>query len=465
MEVLLFKRHPFSGPLVFALITGLPWLVFYFPGTLHWDAFAQLQMYMGVVEKTNHHPVITTELMGGFISFGRHLFQSDTIGFFLYTITQFMIQSLTFSYASYCIQKLKPPVLFRWGALLYWTVFPFFPIWGYTMAKDTLYYVFVLLLVAVLADTLTGQDWKGRFRQTLLLFISVGGITLFRNDGRYVVCITLLFSMILCRKFWKRYLSGIAVCMLIVFLVEGVYMSYHHIPKGSVGEMLSIPLQQTARYLREHQDELTLEEAAVLQQGFTVDIDTLADLYNPILSDPVKNTFQKHLDAEYLGSYFKVWFRQFMKHPDTYVQAFLNHVYGYFYPDMHDFSHTTAQYTAVFNIAGMDGICYDYFDVKFGFGDSMRKILQKYFNLIEKIPLFCMLFSPGIHAYILFGELVYLLAKKVHRNILLLIPGYCVLMVCLVSPVNASIRYMMPIMAMLPVTVVWCNSSTGKESA
>ncbi|MCH5338324.1 MAG: hypothetical protein J1E03_06045 [Acetatifactor sp.] len=49
-------------------------------------------------------------------------------------------------------------------------------------------------------------------------------------------------------------------------------MSHFQISQGEIGEMLSIPLQQTARYLKEHYDEITEEEAEVLGRGFTVSL-------------------------------------------------------------------------------------------------------------------------------------------------------------------------------------------------
>lgn len=460
LECFLFEKHPFSGPLLFILVFALPWLIFYFPGTLQWDAHAQLWMYLGAVEKTGHHPVMVTEFMGGCVKLGRQLFHSDTIGLFIYTIIQFMIQSLTFAYASYVMGRYKAPVLFRWIALLFWAVYPFFPIWGYTMVKDTLYYVFILLLVTVLQDMIHDQKQQKKWRKIVLFLLSVAGITLFRNDGRYVVLITLICAILCYRKYWKEYLAGIGICLLLLFVVEGIYMSYHHIPPGPKGEMLSIPLQQTGRYLRDHFDELTEEEIVILQEGFVIDLDQIGSMYYPICSDGVKTYFQAHPDKAYLKAYFKVWFRQMLKHPDTYVQAFLNQIYGYFYPNLHDYGN----YTAIFYIGNSEQWHDGYLDIEFGISDSsIRKILEHSFYLMEKIPVLSMLLSAGMHTYILLGECVYLLSKKRRREILLLVPGLCVLLICLASPVNAYLRYIMPIMVVLPSTAAWCYIVTHVE--
>lgn len=78
------------------------------------------------------------------------------------------------------------------------------------------------------------------------------------------------------------------------------------------------------------------------------------------------------------------------------------------------------------------------------------------------MPIFSMLFSAGFHTFILLGECAYLLAKKQKRAMLFLVPGLTILLLRMFSPVNAYVRYMLPIMAMLPVTAAWCFIVTHK---
>lgn len=453
VEIFLFERHTFAGPLSFVFICGLPWIINFFPGTLQWDAHAQLWMNLGVVEKTGHFPVAMTEFMGGCIRLGRLVFCSDTVGLFFYTIVQFVLQSLVFAYASSVMRKFCSPILFSWLALFLWAIYPYFPIWGYTMVKDTMHYIFVLLLVVTLQDVLYKQSEHIKWWQFVLVLIAVLGITITRNDGRYIVFISLLVAIFVYRKYWKIFALGICICFLTVFMVEGIYMPYHNIAKGPTGEMLSIPLQQTARYLREHYDELTLEEAEVLQEGFLVELSSVGGLYNPIISDSVKANFQTHPDSDFLKKYFRVWFEQFLKHPDTYVQAFLNHIYGYFYPNIHNYG----DYIGVFYIGNSDKWHDGYLDIEYVLkNDVGRSTLQYMLYLAECTPVFSMFLSAGMHIYCLLGECVYLLAKGKKKELIILFPSIVVLLICMASPVNAYLRYVMPIMVTLPVNVAWC---------
>ena len=119
--------------------------------------------------------------------------------------------------------------------------------------------------------------------------------------------------------------------------VNTVYAEKKGITEGEIGEALSIPIQQTARYLREHMAEVTPEERSILEEVFLVSPEELVELYNPEVSDPVKAEFVGQPTEEQLKNYFRVWLQQLKKHPDTYIQAFLNHTYGYCYPEKEEF--------------------------------------------------------------------------------------------------------------------------------
>lgn len=461
LERFLFERHTFLGPLLFFFLFGLPWVIAFFPGPLQYDAWFQLRMSIGELELTGHHPVFTTELMGICLHLGRRLFHSDTIGVFLYTGPQFAIQCLVFAYACHCTRKWKIPVCINWSMLLFWGgIFPFFPIWGYTMVKDTFYYIFLVLMTFSLSDLFYRENRKPFSPSTVLFLVGSMGVTLTRNEGRYLLAITLFACLLACRKYWKILLGGIAACCLAATLEYG-YMRYNAIPDGPAGEMLSIPLLQTARYLQDHPDDVTEGELRILEELFTVDIHTVADIYDPIISDSVKAQFLNHPSKEDLAAYFKVWLQQLCRHPDTYVQAFLHHVYGYFYPNVHAFQ----DYIVHFNILDEESCDGKNLDISFAIkNNNMRKLLKNFFYLWKKIPGAGMLLSPGTYVYILFGECAYLMAKK-KKELVLMVPGLCVVLFCVLSPVNAYMRYVMPLMALMPLTLACCWTKFWNETA
>ena len=54
------------------------------------------------------------------------------------------------------------------------------------------------------------------------------------------------------------------------------------------------------------------------------------------------------------------------------------------------------------------------------------------------------------------GYDVYLLGSKKGKRILLIVPTLLVFAVCILSPVNGELRYMLPVMIMLPLNLTWC---------
>lgn len=452
LERLLFEKHTFLGPLLIFLLFYLPWVIAFFPGALQCDAWFQLRTCIGELELTGHHPVLTTKLMGLCLHLGRRFFHSDTIGVFLYTGPQFVMQCLVFAYSCHCTRKWKIPVCINWVMLLFWGgLFPFFPMWGYTMVKDTSYYLFLTLMMFSLSDLFYRGSRKWFSVSGILVLVGCMGVTLTRNEGQYLVVVTLLVCLLVCRKYWKILLGGVAACCLAMVLEYG-YMQYNAIPRGPAGEMLSLPLLQTARYLREHPDDVTEEELQILEGLFTLDIHTIVDNYDPLISDSVKNYFLQYPSKEDMAAYFKVWMHQLCRHPDTYVQAFLHHVYGYFYPNVHVFQN----YKVHFGILDAESCDGNNLDIRFAITNNhMRQFLENALNLWEKIPGVGMLLSPGLYVYILLGECVYLAANK-KKELVLMVPGLCIVVFCILSPVNAYIRYIMPVMALMPLTLACC---------
>lgn len=64
---------------------------------------------------------------------------------------------------------------------------------------------------------------------------------------------------------------------------------------GSVRESLSVPFQQTARYVRDYGDEVTEEVKEAIDSILRYDL--LASKYNPNLSDPVKKLFNENSES------------------------------------------------------------------------------------------------------------------------------------------------------------------------
>ena len=278
-------------------------------------------------------------------------------------------------------------------------------------------------------------------------------ITCTRNNGIHVLVLFFIVLICSCKKYWKVWLLILISVFVSNYITQNIYVNHKGIIPGPVGEMLSIPLQQTGRYVKEHYDDITESEEEILSKMFSVELSELAEKYNPELSDPVKEEFAANPSMEDLTAYFKVWLAQLCRHPDTYIQAFLNQIYGYFYPDRYEFHEGIGRYYIGNAEHWQDG----HLDMSFAMEyREYRDFAEKEADLVNRIPLIGMLYSSGFHNYILIGCVVALLANKKSRQLVVLVPSLLTVLVCLASPVNAYLRYMLPVMAALPVNLAWC---------
>lgn len=451
LECFLFQRHPFIGPAAVVAACGLPFVIVFWPGTLQWDAHAQLWAYFGEIDWNNGYPIFPTWLSGQCIELGRRISGSDSLGFFFYTFPQYVIQWCIFAYGIYLLTKLKTPIIWRWLSLLYLSLFPLWRIWGYTMAKDSYYYMFVLLMVLIMIDIHVSKSDQPMWWKWMLLCISPLMCCLMRPNGMLLVLLTVLGGFVFDGKRWKIYVVCLVVSILPTLALNKVGETYWGIGEVTISESLSIPLQQTARYLQYHYEELTQEEIDVLSTVFTVDINQIS--YAPEISDGVKALFRKDATSEEVQAYLKVWLGQLLKHPKTCIQAVLNHTYGYFYPNRAWMQEYYGTYYLGNSQHWTDGII----DVQFGMKyQEIRNFYQTVGDLVIQTPVIGMLYSCGLQNYILIGCCVFLGHYGKKRELAALMPSVATVLMCLLSPANAYLRYMMPVMVLLPFNLAWC---------
>lgn len=448
----LFTAHPFAGPFLVLMCCGLPWQLAFWPGTFQHDSCGQLLQYLGVGEMTGHHPVPVTLLMGILLDVGRSFFHSDNAGIFLYTLLQYTVQCAVISYGFCVWKRFRLPVWFRWAALAFYGVFPLLPNWGISYVKDSGYYICFLLLAFSMLDTFDVEEGGGKTSWKRLLWIgALLGVSFFRNDGRYVAFAAVIGAVLFRRKYFRVCLAGAGCVCLFLILVEGVYMPLRKIPPGSVREMLSVPLLQTAGYLEEYQDELTAAEQDAIMDVFEVGgVSEIPDLYDSMISDRLKDVFAEYPDRGQLTAYLKVWLAQLRKHPLVYLRVYWEHCSGYFNPLQTCYEDIIGWYT----ILDGQGRSDEYLDISFIAGrQGMRSGLENWSRFLYDFPLTGWLFHTGVYTWVMFGSLLCLILWKRGRDIYLYFPGIVVLLVCTVSPLNASVRYYLPVMAAAPVYV------------
>ena len=308
-------------------------LVFLYPGTFINDTWHQLQQFMeyrnGIDVLKDHNPIFDTVVMGQFIVPVSEMTGEWHKVIFVYVLLQAVITSLAFaSTVVYSYRKLGLGIRVAAGILIVYCLLPIFPAAVQTVSKDALHswgFVFFMLCFVELVRT-DGKALEDRF--FLVKFLLTVLYCCLTKKVAYYVIILSLAALILFIKNCRRYALIPLVCaILLMNVVMPAVITKIQATPGGKQEMLALPFQMTARYVKYYGDDITAEEYEVLDKVLTMD--TLAERYVPTNADPVKGYSQKAEDHDYV-EYIKVWAKQGLRHPNIYISAFNCMASGWF---------------------------------------------------------------------------------------------------------------------------------------
>ena len=408
---------------------------------------------------TDHHPVIYTGYISLILHAVRALGGGWDFGIFLCSFIQCLLTICILSYSCiYCARYLKREDL-ALAAVLFYALLPWMPKYAIMISKDT-FFADLLLLWAIRLHKAVCT--KGTKKDMLALAIIAAGVTLIRKNGIYIMILTLIFAAVLYRNLWKQCLIVASAVVLVNMLYSNLVLPAAGIPEGSIREMLSVPFQQTARYVKYHSDEVTEEEKDAISG--VLDYDSLAKGYTGGLSDPVKNTYHKTAEGAELKAYFAAWFQMLWKHPEEYVAAFFHNYYGYFYPVVND-----AMKIARTSIGSMANVNRDgYFDFSHRydrFHAGLRDMLTFYDLVWMRVPILNLFMTSALYVWVVPAAFI---LKGIRRDFAALPAVFmylALLLTVLVGPSNAIHyeRYVFPVMLGMPFLVILVFSENERS--
>ena len=451
----IFVEHPFISTFIILLICWLPYIIAFYPGILSPDPSNQIKQFFGLdtqyreyvimldesVGITNHHPVMHTLLLGGCVKLGMML-GSANFGIFIFSMIQITLLISVLACTICYMKKLNTPFWLRILTLSIYAFIPVFPFYSMSLVKDVMFSVFVMFYIILLFDLIKFSKEKYSIKKMVILIILMLLIMLCRNNGIYLVVMSFPFLLFIDKKNRWRILGVLIIPILIFEGYNKILLPAFKVTPGSIREMLSIPFQQTARYVKEYNDEVTSDEKQAIDK--ILGYDTLASRYEPEKSDAVKNEYNKYATDEDLKEYFRVWFKQFLKHPTVYLEATINNTYGYFYPDAKNW-YFYYKYDKRLEEAGID---YHYNSLK-----PVRTVLSSYGEVIPYIPVIGNVVNIASSVWICMIIFVFLIYKKMYKYLIYLTPVISLVLVCIASPVNTYFRYAMPYVFSIPIII------------
>ena len=466
--LVIFNNHSFILSLIIILLCWLPYIIAFYPAILSPDPSNQIRQFFGIpnyysksvvlldeeVVITNHHPVLHTFILGGLAKAG-YLLGSINLGLFIYSILQVGILSSVFAYTIYYMGELKLPIKLRIAFLLIYSLVPVFPLYAMSAVKDVIFGALIILYIIFLFTVVKAKEEAMSFGRIGFYILLITLITLFRNNGIHVILLTLPFAIYKV-KAHRKSLSVIILSTLLIYLgFSKMLLPALMITPGSIREALSIPFQQTARYVLEYEDELTDQEISAIDK--LLNIETLGERYKPEISDPVKGEFNKYAQKEDLINYFKIWARGLIKHPGVYIEATMNNTYGYFYPGKTNWY----VYYRFDDRLVQDGFDYHYNDLF-----RLRKSLSLFAVAFPYIPVIGLMVNIAFNVWLIFIGAGYLIYRQKLSEIIFLSPALVLILICIASPVNAYFRYSLPYIFSMPIMIslfLYCAKMEGYQ--
>ncbi len=421
-------RRLFWFSVAVLLICWAPWIVIHWPGSVDWDGLRQLNQTVGIRPLSNWDPwLVTVFYYWPLLWLGRLV--NDNIGIFTIILANALLSAACYAtIIRHCLRLVPNYVLF----IILLVGFGVLPICGafvQVVVKDAIWLPLYALFISLCIQSYFQQRRRNFIRLALMGVV----ICFVRNNGVYLAALSLITLCCLLPTKQIRRQAGLAL-----FAVATVYllMSCFITPALKIGptnkqDSLAIPLQGIARYVKEYPQDLSAAQRKLIDDK--LNLQTLADRYNPINFDKVKNNGRAGI-YDSLAWIPPLWLQLAARHPGVMIEAFLHNSYAYYYPyaQPHDFKFYQCKSPMVWK---------GNFHWNYAFSEDTREYIKKYITWWQRTPLLHFFVSPAFPALLMLAvasALLYL--RRSQLATLALLPFFNVL-VCCASPINNSIRY------------------------
>lgn len=417
----------------------------FFPGNVPHDGRSQLNQFFHIDKMTTHHPVISTLFLGSIYKVG------NIFGKYNGTLAVVIIHmiSAAFIFTKIC-NYIKISYNSKFG-YLFLAFYAIAPMWWSNMCiinKDTLYFCFFsffsLISVKIILEGLSKKN-------AIELLVSGLLVVFFRNNGVYIILPSLFFLFLVQEKRKnKKIMLSVFLAVLSIYLIINYIITFiYDLHPANPVEALSVPLQQIARYASQYKDEITEEEASIIDN--LVVYDGIEKRYVPEISDYVKNHYRGNITTEKYLKFAKLYLKFFIRHPLPFFEAAINHSFGYFDPEYIN------EVIGTYNLYNKDTVSNNDKDIiysEYSFPVEIVDVARSVAYLCINIPVISLFLFPATYTWIILFVFSYLLRCKKFKLLSVLIAPLLNILICCLSPWNGCVRYTLPIMASMPLYVL-----------
>ena len=412
-----------------------------FPGNLTGDTLKSVLSFTDPLQGENV-PFLLNILYGGSILLGDALGNAD-MGVFTFCLIQTILYIWCFADFFSLLWFWGAPrglVLFAAGLTI---VLPVFSTYAFSMVKDATFTLCMLYFIkAALVLLLEGEG--APYRGWVLLSVSAILTSLTRNGAFLLVIFPLIWLFCLFPR--KRYFLTFSITLLL--LLTFCLPRLLGLPASQIRENLSLPLQQIARVIVLHEEELSEDEKADFEAVMPIEA---WKNYTPSIADSVKRNFARDPNGAYLKHFFSLWGNQLLQRGEVTLEAALLMNYAYFTPlaDRSDLKVRLFLGTERFPVKKVTVV-----STLTENKTSALKAIHRWDAFLNGIPVIRLLCRIGLYSWLLIASFVYCAVnRKKRRFVLLLLPELFLLIGCCFSPVNGHYRYGFPLIAIQPLLI------------
>lgn len=299
-----------------------------YPGLVEADTIHQFYECLSG-EFSNKNPLFSTLAIKPFVTVGMALFDDIKVCAAMYFTAQSLFVAFSFACVVKVLAEMKAPAWLLLCTVFFYACMPYHIMFSIGHSKDVLFSVSITLFCLVLYRLLKNPSPAGK--DYVYLFLTSVGFCMMRSNGILAFAFFVPVYFLCFKKQKRRILLVMLATMLMCIVVKRPLFDALQIPQSDLFESLSLPTQQIARVVIDHND-LTPSEYAVLDR--IMEVARIPEAYNPGLSDPLKALIRKTtqgipLDAQQRTEFLKLWFRLGIRHPVTYGKAFVDITSGY----------------------------------------------------------------------------------------------------------------------------------------
>jgi hypothetical protein len=433
-----YDRICFRNVFILLMVLWLPVMVINFPGNYNSDFIGQMMQTTGEMPWSTHHPIVLTAFIGIFFGAIHTVTGSYDAALFLWILMQSAALAASLSLTVSFLKKKGAGALPLITVIGIYVLSPIYSNIASTAIKDVPFAAaciwYCVLVTELYEDT---KGFLGDKKKIAMICLAAFFICMCRNNGVIIVfvngvvmCVYGMKDKAIKTGLIKKFLVFLIIPICLHTALSSGIAAATDAESDGLKEMLSIPIQQTARYITKYESEMTDEETESIDALFG-DHMKMIEGYDPFISDPVKRFYDTDASKTVVTSYFKTWFRQFFKHPGVYFESFFMSTFGWFDPE----ADTAVRYEEDLYYVSKNGIVTG--------ADEALVVIYRYLN---SISLLGFLQSPGLWTWIM----LILIRRK--KGSLHLYPMQIIsLLVCMAGPCFMKhARYAFPIMFTIP---------------